>query len=94
MGQSRRPRPKRLALKLCQIRERLGLSQQQMAAALAGIESPPQPGHVSEFERGVREPSLLYLLAVSRMASVTMELLVDDNLNLPERLPAKSEGKR
>jgi transcriptional regulator with XRE-family HTH domain len=48
-----------------------------------------QPGHVSEFERGRREPSLLYLLEVAQLAGVSLELLVDDNLDLPERLPGR-----
>jgi transcriptional regulator with XRE-family HTH domain len=49
-----------------------------------------QPGHISEFERGKREPSLLFLLAVARLANIPMELLVDDEADLPEKLPARS----
>ena len=83
MGQSRRPRPKRLAAKLRQIRLQLDLTQQQIAERLSAIESPPQAGHISEFERGVREPSLLVLLALARLARVPMEVLIDDQLDLP-----------
>ena len=86
MGQSPRPRPERLATKLRQIRMLLDLTQEQMAEQLKHIESPPQPGHISEFERGRREPSLLYLLAVARLAGVSMDVLVDDHVNLPKRL--------
>lgn len=86
MGQRQRPRPKRLAAKLRQIRTLLGSTQEQMAAQLRRIESPPQPGHISEFESGRREPSLLFLLAVARLAGVTMEVLVDDDLDIPSRL--------
>jgi transcriptional regulator with XRE-family HTH domain len=93
MGQRRRPRPKRLASKLRQVRARLGLTQEQMAEALKHIESPPQPGHVSEFESGRREPSLLFLLAVARLAAVPMEVLADDGIDLPEKLPASPEGE-
>jgi transcriptional regulator with XRE-family HTH domain len=89
MGQSPRSRPKRLALKLRQIRELLELTQEQMAERLKDTESPPQPGHISEFERGRREPSLLILLAVSRLARVPMEMLVDDELDLPKHLPSQ-----
>ena len=92
MGQSSRPRPKRLALKLRQLRELLSFTQEQLAEAVEYIESPPQPGHISEYERGRREPSLLFLLAVSRLAGVGMEVLVDDELNLPDKLPRS--GKR
>lgn len=91
MGQSPRPRPKRLALKLRQLRNLLQLTQEQMAEAVKHIESSPQPGHISEFELGKREPSLLFLLAVARLASIPMELLIDDNLDLPGKLPIGSK---
>lgn len=86
MGQRQRPRPKRLAIKLRQVRDLLGLTQEQMAERLGQIEPPPQPGHISEFENGRREPSLLFLLAVARLARVNMELLVDDEVDLPAKL--------
>ena len=86
MGQAPRPRPKRLASKLRQVRAMLDLTQEQMAERLKHIESPPQPGHISEFEHGKREPSLLFLLAVARLAGVPMDVLIDDELDLPERL--------
>jgi transcriptional regulator with XRE-family HTH domain len=92
MGQRRRPRPKRLASKLRQIRAQLGLTQEQMAEALKHIESPPQPGHISEFESGRREPSLLFLLAVARLAGVQMEVLADDGMDLPKRLRAAKKS--
>jgi transcriptional regulator with XRE-family HTH domain len=88
MGQSPRPRPKRLASKLRQLRGLLNLTQEQLADAVEYIEQPPQPGHISEYERGRREPSLLYLLAVTRMASIPMEILIDDELDLPNKLPS------
>lgn len=87
MGQSPRPRPKRLGAKLRQLREQLSLTQEQLADVVGHIESPPQPGHISEYERGRREPSLLFLLAVSRLAGIKMEILVDDELGLPNKLP-------
>jgi transcriptional regulator with XRE-family HTH domain len=93
MGQSSRPRPKRLASKLRQLRGLLGFTQEQLAQAVVFIESPPQPGHISEYERGRREPSLLFLLAVSRLAGIQMEVLVDDELDLPNKLPIKRESK-
>lgn len=85
MGQRRRPRPKCLAAKLRDIRLRLDLTQEQMAERLKEIEPPPQPGHISEFEHGRREPSLLYLLAVARLAGVMVETLIDDQLTLPKK---------
>lgn len=94
MGQSPRPRPKRLASKLRQIRASLHLTQAQMAEAVRHIESPPQPGHISEYELGKREPSVLFLLAVARLADIPMELLIDDKLDLPEPLLDQSKRRR
>ena len=44
---------------------------------------------VSEFELGRREPSLLTLLAYARVAGVHLEVLVDDDIPLPNELPGK-----
>jgi transcriptional regulator with XRE-family HTH domain len=96
MGQSRRPQPERLALKLRRVRTQLGLSQEQMADRLKHVKSPPQPGHISEFENSKREPSLLVLVAYARLSGVAVDILVDDDLELPEKLSAyaKREGVR
>lgn len=95
MGQSARPRPRRLAAKLRQVRLFLELTQEQLACEVSHIESPPQPGHISEFESGRREPSLLFLLAVARLSGIPMETLVDDEEDLPAKLPAvRTPSKR
>lgn len=39
-------------------------------------------GAISRFERGLREPSLLELLAFSRMCGVGVEVLIDDKIKL------------
>lgn len=41
---------------------------------------------ICDYERGVRVPSLLEVLAYARAAGVSMDMLVDDNLDLPKRL--------
>jgi transcriptional regulator with XRE-family HTH domain len=53
-------------------------------------------GTVSAFESGAREPSLLVLLEYAHVANVSVECLIDDGLDLPEKLPAspKSVGIR
>jgi transcriptional regulator with XRE-family HTH domain len=85
-----RPRPDRLAEKLSQIRETPGLTLEQMARALRGAKkSPPTKDSVYRFERGEREPSLLVLLEYSRFAEVSLEVLVDDDLDLPKRFRTK-----
>jgi transcriptional regulator with XRE-family HTH domain len=93
MGSARRPLPERLPSKLLGIRRLLGLTQEQMAARLAHLKPPPQPRLISRFEQGKREPSLLVLLEYARMAGVLMEALVDDEVELPQRLPPSSKYK-
>lgn len=91
MGQTARKKPSRLGEKLLQIRMALGLSQNGMIRKLGCADELSQ-SNVSGFERGVREPSLLILLQYSRVAGVPMEVLVDDGLDLPDRLPDVSKG--
>jgi transcriptional regulator with XRE-family HTH domain len=49
---------------------------------------------LSEYELGKREPPLKILLQYARAANVALEVLADDELDLPERLPSstKDEG--
>lgn len=89
MGNAR-PRPRRLAEKLQQIRNALGLSQPEMLKRL-GLEESMQYARISEYETGVREPTLMTLLQYARVAGVHMEALVDDALALPDRLPGDAE---
>jgi DNA-binding XRE family transcriptional regulator len=86
MGSKRRPQPLRLAGKLLTIRQSLRLTQQQMANRLDSDRSPVYPTHISEFERGLREPSLLVLLKYAQIAKVSVETLIDDDLNMPSGL--------
>ena len=81
-----RPRPLRLAEKLLQIRTGLGLSQTQMLERL-GFSETMHYGRISEYEQDKREPALMTLLAYARAASVHLEDIVDDNLDLPRKLP-------
>jgi DNA-binding XRE family transcriptional regulator len=81
-----RPRPLRLAEKLLQIRTRLGLSQTQMLQRL-GLGDSMHYGRISEYEQDKREPNLMTLLAYAHTASVHLEDIVDDELELPRKLP-------
>jgi len=81
MGRSRRSQPLRLAKKLQTIRVGwLRLSQTEMAKAL---DLTVHYTAVSHFELGTREPSLMVLLKYARLAGISMEVLIDDNLDLP-----------
>jgi transcriptional regulator with XRE-family HTH domain len=77
---NRRLKPQRLAAKLLAIRQHLGLSQTKM---LKLLESNIRYHRISEFETGTREPNLMVLLQYARLANVTVESLIDDNLDLP-----------
>lgn len=72
-------RPKRIAPKLKAIRVHLGLSQTGMKELL-NMKSPY--GRISEFERGKRQPTILTLLAYARAGKVSLESLVDDEMEL------------
>lgn len=93
MGSASRPKPVRLAGKLLRIRTALGLSQSEMLARLDEMANLFR-SNISAYERGVREPPLPILLKYARAAGVWIDVLVDDELDLPEHLPVspKSEG--
>src|SRR5436305_15352241 len=77
--------PKRLGEKLLYIRTVMGLSQTGMLARLKFPEGLLGTS-ISAYERGIREPPLLILLKYARMAGVCVDVLLDDKLDLPEKL--------
>jgi transcriptional regulator with XRE-family HTH domain len=90
MGHSPRPRPARLGEKLITIRQCLGLSQTAMCKAL---ELEVDYSAVSNYELGTREPPLPVLLKYARLAGISTDVLIDDDLNLPKRLPGKTNPR-
>jgi len=87
MGRATPAKPKRLSEKLLSIRQALGLSQNEMLRVLGSPDRLLQTS-ISGYERGVREPPLLVLLAYARAAGVCIDVLVDDQLDLPAKLPS------
>lgn len=90
MGRSHRPIPHGLPEKLYYIRLSLNLTQKQMVERLRiGLDkdldpiSAPHPSHISEYERGIREPPLRVLLEYARVIQVPMDVLVDRWLSIP-----------
>jgi transcriptional regulator with XRE-family HTH domain len=79
MGHTRN-RPKRLAEKLLQIREALGMSQREIAERLGNKRTHHQ---ISKYERGNSVPPIEIVLAYARVANVSMNQIVDDDLDLP-----------
>ncbi len=88
MGTRARHKPERLAGKLVQIRIALGLSQNEIIRHL-GVEELIKQNAVSEYELGKREPPLRVLLRYARAVNVSTDVLIDDDLDLPENLPAR-----
>ena len=88
MGKRARPKPKRLAEKLLQIRSALSLSQSEMFRRL-DVEDVSEFKRISDYEIGKSEPPLTVLLQYARLAGVCLDVLVDDKLNLPTKLPSK-----
>jgi len=92
MARGPREKPERLAEKLLAVRLTLNLSQSEILKQL-GAEDKMVYSRISEFESGKGEPSLIVLLAYARLAGVCVEVLIDDELDLPPKLPRKPTHK-
>jgi transcriptional regulator with XRE-family HTH domain len=90
MGGAARIRPERLPEKLRQIRLALGLSQTELLKRL-GYEGRIAYHRISNYELGTGEPPLPVLLAYAKLAGVSTDVLIDDERELPVKLPAKSK---
>ena len=89
MAKVSRHKPERLHKKLLQIRESLGLSQNGLLRLL-GLEGEYFQSSVSGYELGTKEPPLPVLLAYARAVGISTDVLIDDDLDLPVKLPAKT----
>jgi len=88
MARGARLKPKRLAEKLVQLRTALGLSQNELIRAL---DVELTQNRISEYETGKGEPPLPVLLRYARLAGVCVDVLIDDEQDLPAKLPAKTK---
>lgn len=93
MGRAARLRSERLAEKLRDIRAGLELSQNELIRRL-GLEDVIYQSNVSGYESGEREPPLPILLKYAQVAGVCLDVLVDDELDLPARLPSVPKHNR
>lgn len=93
MGRSARFIPARLGEKLLQVRTSLGLTQEAM---LKRLDLPKEilQTSISQYERGKIEPPIFVLLRYAEVANVWVEVLLRDELDLPEEIPSptKHEG--
>lgn len=85
MGRGARQRPDRLAEKLLQMRMAFGLSQNEMISRL-GLADELVREEISAFELGKRQPPLRVLLRYARYVGISTDVLIDDEVKLPEKL--------
>ncbi len=93
MGGAARLKPKRLGEKLRQIRVTLGLSQSELLKRL-GFDDEIAYHRISNYELGTGEPPLPVLLQYGRVANVSTDVLIDDDLDLPQVLPSLNKHSR
>jgi transcriptional regulator with XRE-family HTH domain len=83
MGKAPRYVPKYLGTKLAKIRERLGVkTYEEMIARLDVPQLRLYRASILRYETGKLEPPSIVLLAYARLAGVTIEQLVDDELEI------------
>jgi len=87
MGKYPRQKQVRLPEKLLKIRMALGLSQNEILKQLK-LEGKFSRTSISNYETGDREPPLHVLLRYARTAGICLDVIVDDELDLPARLPS------
>jgi transcriptional regulator with XRE-family HTH domain len=90
MARGARLKPKRLAQKLVQIRTALDLSQSEL---IRELKVELTQNRISEYETGKGEPPLPVLLRYARVANVSTDILIDDELDLPASYPRSRSTK-
>jgi transcriptional regulator with XRE-family HTH domain len=87
MGKRPRRKQRRLAEKLLQIRESLELSQNEILWHM-GLHEELTRTNISNYELGQREPPLFVLLEYAHLAGLCVDVLINDELEMPKRLPS------
>lgn len=91
MGAASQLRSLRLPEKLQLIRKSFGLSQNEMISRL-GLTDELIREELSVFERGLRQPPALVLLRYARCVSISTDVLLDDEMDLPAKLQKGAQG--
>ena len=89
MARLPRLKSERLSEKLLQVRLALGLSQNEMLRRLE-LDDRLSRTSISAYELGTGEPPLPVLLRYARLVNVSTDALIDDEMDLPARLPKRS----
>jgi transcriptional regulator with XRE-family HTH domain len=93
MARIPRARAERLPEKLLSIRLALGLSQNEMLRRLE-LDEKLSRTSISAYELGTGEPPLPTILEYARAAGICTDVLLDDELDLPAKLPSKPKHAR
>jgi transcriptional regulator with XRE-family HTH domain len=91
MARIPRLKSERLPEKLLRVRLVLGLSQNEMLRRLDLADKLSRTS-ISAYELGTGEPPLPVLLRYARLVNVSTDVLIDDELDLPEKRTTK-KGK-
>jgi transcriptional regulator with XRE-family HTH domain len=86
MGGLPRRRQRKLPKKLRDIRKRLRVSQDGMLEEL-GLADEMDRSYISAYERGRLEPPLFVILRYATRVGISTDVLIDDEVDLPEKLP-------
>lgn len=84
MGSGKRIIPVRLGEKLKAIREGLGLTAEELIIKLNCPDIPLHRASITQYEKNRRIPELIILLKYARLVKTNVDVLIDDELNLPE----------
>ncbi len=83
MGTGKRVRPVRLGEKLKAIRENLGLTTEELIVKLNCPTVLLHRASITQYEKNRREPALIVLLNYGRLAGISVDILIDDEENVP-----------
>lgn len=92
MARIPRLKSERLPEKLLCVRLALGLSQNEMLYRLELADKLSRTS-ISAYELGTGEPPLPVLLRYARLVNVSTDVLIDDEVDLPKKLPGKRKAK-
>jgi|GEM_PF-786235 len=83
VGDNKRQTPAKLGQKLKAIREHLELTGEELIVRLDCPSIRLSRSSIYKYEKGHREPSTIVLLKYARLIKVPVEVLLDDELDLP-----------
>jgi transcriptional regulator with XRE-family HTH domain len=93
MGRASRQSANNLPGKLKYIREEFGLSQNQILVKLGLKEEDGLfRSSISGYELGTRIPPFKVILAYAKLANVYADVLIDDEIELPEIIPSREKS--